>query len=767
MADEGPTTVGSIVGHLRLDHSEWDRDLTDAGARADELGRHDPNIRIDTNAGEVVAALAGVDAALKRVDAAERASANAASASYIANLRLEELQKKRGVTELQLAAATEAAARADRNAEAAELKHMAATAALTAAQAATTTATDEDTAATERNSVAQQGNVSRIGAIITACLTLGPALIPIAGFAVGAAGGLTLMGVSGVLAIKGIKDEMAKGTAAGNEYAAGLHVLTGDLNGLSHTAADAMLKSFNGALAEAHGAMPMLNTEVSQFSTLLGMIGGNVLTGVISGLHVLSPLLLNVGIYMERLSAAFASGAAGDAFHRFADYAVSVLPTVEQFLESVVTAAFHIVEAFAPIGSVVVGVLTFLMDAINAIPVQVLTDVSTVALIAFGAFKLWGAVPAILDAVSTAMALVGVTTEIAAGPIGWVVLGVSALAAIFAVSAVNTQQATKSTQDYTQAIRDDNDALGVHVAAQARKALADDGALKAAQALGISTNDVTNAVLGQGGAAERVASQIRALEATYQSANNNSASYRTGQVALTDTQKANKDAVEKLKGAMDSESQAVKDQLAQQKILKEAQDATTTAQLGGAVAVQQAAAAYGMSVPEYLAATQAQQGTDQATRTATEAMQLQNDAAGILKQSLDKLNGKSISAADAQNAFDSSLVNMGDHVSATGKKITFTTTSISDMSSASVSLRGQLNGQISQLQGVVEANGGLANSTGKAREQMVTMRQQIIDNAVAHGVDRDAVTKYVDSILAIPKTVPPTKLDVDAAEAAA
>jgi hypothetical protein len=362
---------------------------------------------------------------------------------------------------------------------------------------------------------------------------------------------------------------------------------------------------------------------------------------------------------------------------------------------------------------------------------------------------------------------VGVTTEIAAGPIGWVVLGVSALAAIFAVSAVNTQQATKSTQDYTQAIRDDNDALGVHVATQAMKALADDGALKAAQALGISTNDVTNAVLGQGGAAERVASQIRALEATYQSANNNSASYRTGQVALTDTQKANKDAVEKLKGAMDSESQAVKDQLAQQKILKEAQDATTTAQLGGAVAVQQAAAAYGMSVPEYLAATQAQQGTDQATRTATEAMQLQNDAAGILKQSLDKLNGKSISAADAQNAFDSSLVNMGDHVSATGKKITFTTTSISDMSSASVSLRGQLNGQISQLQGVVEANGGLANSTGKAREQMVTMRQQIIDNAVAHGVDRDAVTKYVDSILAIPKTVPPTKLDVDAAEAAA
>jgi hypothetical protein len=50
---------------------------------------------------------------------------------------------------------------------------------------------------------------------------------------------------------------------------------------------------------------------------------------------------------------------------------------------------------------------------------------------------------------------------------------------------------------------------------------------------------------------------------------------------------------------------------------------------------------------------------------------------------------------------------------------------------------------------------------------MVAMRQKIIDNAVAHGVDRDAVTKYVDSLLKIPKKIPPTKLDVDNAAAAA
>ena len=89
------------------------------------------------------------------------------------------------------------------------------------------------------------------------------------------------------------------------------------------------------------------------------------------------------------------------------------------------------------------------------------------------------------------------------------------------------------------------------------------------------------------------------------------------------------------------------------------------------------------------------------------------------------------------------------------------------MSSASVALRGQLNGQVTNLQAVVEANGGLSESTGKARAQMVTMRAQIIDNAVAHGVNRAAVTAYVDKLLSIPKSVPPTKLDVEktAAEA--
>ena len=177
------------------------------------------------------------------------------------------------------------------------------------------------------------------------------------------------------------------------------------------------------------------------------------------------------------------------------------------------------------------------------------------------------------------------------------------------------------------------------------------------------------------------------------------------------------------------------------------------------------ASALGTTAQALQTATTAQKQQADSAAAALVQMQLENDAAGILRGTLDQLNGKALSAADAQNAFDSSLANMGTHVTATGKEIHFTTANINNMSAASVALRGQLNGQVANLQRVVEANGGLANSTGKARETMVKMRQQIIDNAVAHGVDRAAVTAYIDKLLAIPKKVPPTKLDVDNAAA--
>jgi hypothetical protein len=146
-------------------------------------------------------------------------------------------------------------------------------------------------------------------------------------------------------------------------------------------------------------------------------------------------------------------------------------------------------------------------------------------------------------------------------------------------------------------------------------------------------------------------------------------------------------------------------------------------------------------------------------------MQLENNAAGLLKQSLDALSGKSLSAAQAQNDFDSSLTNMGDHITKTGSKVKFTTTSINDMSSASVALRGQLLGQVTAAEQTAEAYGQMKGSSEAGRLKLIALRDQIIKNAVAHGVDKKAVEAYIDSVLKVPKTVPPTKFDVQTAAA--
>src|SRR5690348_4463516 len=60
------TSVGSIVGRLRLDSSEWNADLDRAEARARELSSADPTIRVHADTAQAEASLAAVEAAERR-----------------------------------------------------------------------------------------------------------------------------------------------------------------------------------------------------------------------------------------------------------------------------------------------------------------------------------------------------------------------------------------------------------------------------------------------------------------------------------------------------------------------------------------------------------------------------------------------------------------------------------------------------------------------------------------------------------------------------
>jgi hypothetical protein len=165
------------------------------------------------------------------------------------------------------------------------------------------------------------------------------------------------------------------------------------------------------------------------------------------------------------------------------------------------------------------------------------------------------------------------------------------------------------------------------------------------------------------------------------------------------------------------------------------------------------------------AARDAHRSTAKAAADATAQMQYENDAAGLLKQALDKLNGKALAVATTQNSFDSALANSNKHIAANGKTIDRATTSLAGNSAAAVANRSELIRQVQAADDVATAYRDSGKSTDETRAKMVKMRDQIIKNADAHGLDNAAVVKFVDAIYKIPKDIPPTRLEVQTKQA--
>lgn len=797
MPDSGPTTVGSIVGKLRMDFDQWLVDKARAKEDAREIGALNPTVRVsmDTSsalaqiealriaaeragvvrpgAGPVgpsaatVAKIDAVAAAERRLQAAESASESATARAIVAEMKLEESRNKRGRTAAQLAAAELATAEAIKRADAAAERAVFAEQALAVAQQKAARAALEQAAAQEAAAVstvkaneANKTSWNRFGLISTAIGILVPLLIPVAGLAIGIAGALTLMGAAGVLAVFGIKKEMADGSAVGAQYSRGLSSLKKDMDGLSRTSAVNMLSSFNRVIGETNAAMPMLNRQVGFFSGLLGRSGANLFAGSIQGLKVLEPLLLTVGVYLEGLTKKFQNWTGNGGLEKFGNWAMSVLPQAERLLGSLSAAVMHLLEALAPLGTIGAMVFTSISDAINGTPVGVLSALIGAVLWGTLAFKAWGFIAPMLSGIATSMGAVGAATTIATGPIGWLLAGVGALAAVFAVAAVNAQGAATAVATYTSAVQADTGAIGENVRATAAKALLDAGALDAAKKLGISRDLVLRATLGEADAVRELTDALAI--GTNGSKLQKDQLEKTG-LGLVDYGLA----VETVKQALDKQSGGIKGAVDDYRILHEALGDVTTATDSQRVAIEAGARAAGVSVDAYRNALAAQGDTKAQLEKTTAAMYLQNDAAGLLKQSLDLLNGKTISAAQAQNQFDSQIANMSTHMDASGKVINRADTLLTGMTASAVKNRGELISLTSAAEANAQAfrdNGGSAEET---RQKLIDMKQTIIDNAVAHGEDRKQVEAFVDAIFKIPSSIPATKIEVEAAAALA
>lgn len=740
--------AGSIEAKLTVDDSAFKRGMAEAKTEAKEVGALESTVKVDANVGPALAKLEAVAKAERDLDVAYQRSS-------IAQEKLSAVTHKYGEDSIQAASARLALTRATNAESDAEAK-------LARHRQESTQAQEQETEATKAGVRANRDRVSGLQVLLALAPAILAASAPIAGAAVGLGAAFGVAGVSGVLAFKGIKDEMTAGGIVGNQYATGLQGLKGDLDQLSATGANAMLSAFNQSVWDITTKMPFLNRMVGEGAVALGHMGGTALRGVLDGLQTMNPLIQDGEAKLGKFVTWLFSFNGTTGFQDFIGYSRENLPSVMHLLENLVITGGHILSAYAPLGPVVITLLNGLTDGLNGLPLPVLAGLVTSATLLGPALRVAFApgVSTLIISVAEAIGLTGVMANLAVPVVGILTAAIAGIGIAAATSAIGTNQGRIAAQDYTQALKDDTDKIGENVRAQAAKALADAGAFEAARTLGVSIKDVTAAAEGNADAMARVKA---ATDAATGASMGGVAGHRTA----TEAQIKEGDAAKVLQQVIDGTNAAIQDGIQKNKDYAIAVEAGTNSTVAQSPALQAQATQYGTTVQALLAAKDAQDKTGQSTADTTLKLQLQNNAAEILKMTLDGLNGKAISAAQAQNAFDSSLANMGTHVDKTGKQITFTTSSINDMSAASVALRGQLNTQVSQLMAVVEANGGLSNSTAEAKGQMAAMRQQIIDNAVAHGVDRAAVEQYIDKLLQVPASIPPTQLQVDTSQAEA
>ncbi|WP_294978360.1 hypothetical protein [uncultured Microbacterium sp.] len=779
--NEGPTTVGSIVAKIRADRAEWKAAVAQTKEDARELGALRPDIHINDNAAAVTAKMAATKAAVDAVDGSTgklagtqgkvtaaqtrlTAAMSAADTAYarasLAQMRLNELEEKGITTGSRYASAQLALSEAVKRLDSANDKVIASELALAAARQANAAAADREAAATVKANEANKTSVTRIGAIATAVALLVPLLAPVGAATIGLAGGFLGLGVAGVAALFGINQEMKRGSDVGQAYRSGLDSLKGSLSGLSQTSAVAMLGSFRRVVAETNAAMPMLNTQTAQFSSLLGEAGAAAYSGTINSLRVLNPLFLTAAVYVRSLMLGFQQWTEGSGIEKFGGYALSMLPKVTEALGALASSIMHILEALAPLGTIGLAVLTGVAETIEAIPVDVLSQL--IVTLTWGAigFKAWGFVAPMLSAIAVQMGAVGAATTIATGPIGWIVAGLSALAGIFAVVMANNSGATRAMQDYTAAVDADTGAIGENVRAKAAQKLIDDGVIDAAKRLKLSTQDVLEATLGNAAAQKRLNDAMATGE--------NGSEKQRAQLQKTGLDLVDYTlAVTTLTQGIDTNSAAIKGQVDQYNDLHGMLSQVTGASQAQQRADEAVAASLGISVGALQAARNGQEDMKASTEKATAQMYLQNDAAGLLRASLDLLNGKTISAEQAQNRFDSSLANMGAHIDKTGKDVNRATTSLEGMSAAAVANRGELISSVQAAQDAAQAYRDNGASSDEARQKLIDMKTAIIEHAVELGEDRDQVQAFIDKLFQIPAEVPKTKVEVDADEAKA
>jgi hypothetical protein len=354
----------------------------------------------------------------------------------------------------------------------------------------------------------------------------------------------------------------------------------------------------------------------------------------------------------------------------------------------------------------------------------------------------------------TEAALFGMKANLAVPVVGILLAALSGLGIMAITAAEGTDHGTTSVQNYTQALRDDTNAIGEHVRAQAAKELVDSGATAAARTLGISIADVTAAATGNADALARVKSVTDAAAAA-------SMGGVAGHRTATQAQIEQGDAAKLLTGAITGTNGAITDGIQKNKDYDAATAASKPGIDANTAAVQAQAGVYGTTVQMYQNATAAQQAAATQLAQTTLNMQFQNDAAGLLKQAFDALNGKSLSleqaqtrAAGATNSVTASFKQNGD--------------AINGGTAAAVANQTALQNKVTADQAAADAVAKATGSTKDGTAAYADAKTQLEKNMAAQGLLTDDVQGYINKLYDVNNFHPtPVKLEVDKAKAEA
>lgn len=423
-----------------------------------------------------------------------------------------------------------------------------------------------------------------IGALSTAIGLLGPSLGPLSGAAAAAFGGLAAGAAVALLAVQGVKKEMANGTATGDQFRAGVQLLQKDLGALESTAAKAVLPGFQQTVSELNTALPGVNKSVGVLGKELGDIGSHIVVGLVSGLQTFEPLLLHVGQAADIAARHFQDWATSTGGGNFANTLGESFDRVLPVLANLTQAVGNLIAAFAPVGTQVVGIIGGLAAAINAIPLPVLQGLADVFVALFAAKKL----VTVFNNISISLRTMAVEGELAGTKLGGLAgsaAGITkfagaALAGGFAIYSLgqsisaaleknnsfvsSLKNASVAQSSFFNALAQSKGVIDDTVRSSVAYQTAQDGLTKKAGLAGISQDQLTKAIIGtddqtnalidtwnkSGKPSGDTIVALEVLHKQYQEAADNAAKYNAEQLKL-----ANSPAWGALKTTADSATQ--------------------------------------------------------------------------------------------------------------------------------------------------------------------------------------------------------------------